>query len=157
MADSCNFGLFSYASGSGAVNALGGTSWSKINDGGNFMMTKCLLNSRVPEGGVVVIPSSKIPPLSSPPFFILKSERLRQKIYIAMQPTQGVLSLFMWETGSIFDQVLNEFNNNPAGIIPTPGNYLTLNSTIASSTTEAVPSLMRLLSNGAAPSHLATS
>ena len=49
----------SYASGYGSVNALGGTSWAKINAGGNFMMTKCLLNGPLGSGGVVVIPSSK--------------------------------------------------------------------------------------------------
>ena len=50
----------SYASGFGVVNALGGTSWAKINAGGNFMMTKCLLNGASGSGGVVVIPSSEI-------------------------------------------------------------------------------------------------
>lgn len=50
----------SYASGYGSVSALGGTSWAKINAGGNFMMTKCLLNGPLASGGVVVIPSSMV-------------------------------------------------------------------------------------------------
>ncbi|CAD6575858.1 MAG: hypothetical protein ASARMPREDX12_007601 [Alectoria sarmentosa] len=59
--NSCNFALVSYASGYGSVNALGGTSWAKVNAGGNFMMTKCLLNGPLASGGVVVIPSTQQP------------------------------------------------------------------------------------------------
>ena len=57
--ESCNFAILSYASGYGGVQALGGTSWAKVNAGGNFMMTKCLLNGPMSSGGVVVIPSCK--------------------------------------------------------------------------------------------------
>ena len=52
----------SYTTGYDSVAALGGTSWAKINAGGNFMMTKCLLGERQESGGVVVIPSSMLLP-----------------------------------------------------------------------------------------------
>lgn len=107
--NSCNFAIMSYASGYGSVNALGGTSWAKINAGGNFMMTKCLLNGPLASGGVVVIPSME-------------------------QPRQSVLSLFMWESGSLFDTVLNSFSNSPAGMIPAPGDGLASNLTIVNTT-----------------------
>lgn len=58
--ESCNFALLSYAGGIGEHTFIGGTSWAKVNAGGNFMMTKCLLNIGEPSGGVVVVPSSKI-------------------------------------------------------------------------------------------------
>ena len=52
----------SYTAGYDTVAALGGTSWAKINAGGNFMMTKCLLGEPLESGGVVVIPSSMLFP-----------------------------------------------------------------------------------------------
>lgn len=63
--NSCNFALLSYAQGFGSeVSALSDSSWAKVNAGGNVMIGKCGLDSRgmpknVPEGGVVVIPSSE--------------------------------------------------------------------------------------------------
>ena len=57
--DSCNFAIMSYFSGFGGMKALGGTSWAQVNSGGNFMMTRCLLNKPLASGGVIVIPSSK--------------------------------------------------------------------------------------------------
>ena len=38
------------------------------------------------------------------------------------QPTKAAISLFMWGTGSVFDIVLNSFTNDPAPMIPAPGN-----------------------------------
>ena len=55
----------SYAEGvEEAVSALGGSSWSRVNAGGNYMMRKCGLDSKghiknLPEGGVAVIPSGE--------------------------------------------------------------------------------------------------
>ena len=46
----------------------------------------------------------------------------------------------MWESGSLFDMILNAFSNKPAGIIPTPGNELALNWT--SINTTVVPRAM---------------
>jgi len=63
--DSCNFALLSYARGVDyQVSALGDSSWAKVNEGGNFMISRCGMDSRglpkgVPEGGVVAIPSSE--------------------------------------------------------------------------------------------------
>jgi len=54
-----------------------------------------------------------------------------------MSPTAAVLSLFMWESGSGFDGVLNSFTNNPAGMIPAPGNGLALNMTSENATIAA--------------------
>ncbi|KAL9130759.1 MAG: hypothetical protein Q9175_006945, partial [Cornicularia normoerica] len=50
------------------------------------------------------------------------------------QPKQSVLSLFMWESGSLFDTILNSFSNKPAGMIPAPGNGLTSNWTSVNTT-----------------------
>ncbi|KAL9073967.1 MAG: hypothetical protein Q9161_002589 [Pseudevernia consocians] len=113
--NSCNFALLSYSSGYGSVNALGGTSWAKVNAEGNFMMTKCLLNGPLGSGGVVVIPSTE-------------------------QRKQPVLSLFMWQSGSLFDLILNSFSNSPAGMIPAPGDVLASNLT--SIDTTGVPPVM---------------
>jgi len=63
--DSCNFVILSYAQGvEHEVSALGSSSWAKVDAGGNSMISRCGLDGRgtpkgVPEGGVVVIPSSK--------------------------------------------------------------------------------------------------
>lgn len=57
---SCNFAIMSYTQGYNSVKAIGGTSWANVNAGGNFMLTKCLLNGPRSSGGVVVIPSGEI-------------------------------------------------------------------------------------------------
>ncbi|CAF9934867.1 hypothetical protein IMSHALPRED_009868 [Imshaugia aleurites] len=107
--DSCNFALMSYAYGPGSVTALGGTSWAKVNARGNFMMTKCLLNGPLGSGGVVAVPSTG-------------------------QPSQSVLSLFMWQSGSLFDTILNSFSNSPAAMIPAPGDGFASNWTSVNTT-----------------------
>lgn len=58
----------------------------------------------------------------------------------AGQPRQSVLSLFMWESGSLFDTVLNSFSNNPAGMIPAPGDGVASNWTSVNTT--GVPPVM---------------
>ncbi len=54
-----------------------------------------------------------------------------------MSPTASALSLFMWESGSVFDTILNSFTNSPAGIIPAPGNGLAMNLTSENTTIAA--------------------
>lgn len=82
------------------------------------MMTKCLLGVPLESGGVVVIPSTQ-------------------------QPKQSVLSLFMWESGSLFDLILNSFSNRPAGMTPAPGNALASNLTTMN-TTGVSPAMLEL-------------
>lgn len=55
-------------------------------------------------------------------------------VFLDMSPTASVLSLFMWESGSIFDGILNSFTNSPAGMIPAPGNGLAANLTSVNAT-----------------------
>ena len=46
----------------------------------------------------------------------------------------------MWESGSLFDMILNSFSNSPAGMIPAPGNEVAVNWTLVNTT--AVPRTM---------------
>ena len=40
----------------------------------------------------------------------------------------------MWESGSLFDIIMNSFSNNPAGMIPAPGGVFASNWTSAKTT-----------------------
>ena len=51
----------SYTGSEEMYNFIGKTSWKKINDGGNFMIRKCLLDKRINSGGAVVIPGGELP------------------------------------------------------------------------------------------------
>ena len=47
----------------------------------------------------------------------------------------------MWESGSLFDTILNSFSNNPAAMIPAPGDALASNET-AVNTTGVPPTML---------------
>ena len=55
----------------------------------------------------------------------------------------------MWQSGSLFDMVVNSFSNQPAGMTPAPGNALASNLTTMNTT--GVPPNMLGLFHAALP------
>lgn len=140
MKDSCNFVIMSYCGGDGDLTPVGATSWAKVNAGGNSMINQCILRSSPPSGGVVVVPSSENPlPMELPRTGWLIDPPL------VNPPIKAVLTLWMWETGSLFDAILNEFTNNPAPMVPVSGNVL-LCEWASGNATGVEPDMLRSMS-----------
>ena len=51
--------LGSFASITTGNSALGASSWAAINAAGNYLISKCMVNTANPGGGVIVIQSGK--------------------------------------------------------------------------------------------------
>ena len=49
---------------------------------------------------------------------------------VVSDPSKAAVSLFMWASGSMFDLIMNAFTNDPAHMIPAPGNGNVLNQTL---------------------------
>ena len=89
------------------------------------MINQCAPRSGPVSGGVIVIPSGEL---------LWTSINFRAELMngcTVSNPSKAAVSLFMWASGALFDQILNAFTNDPAPIIPTPGNGLNFSWTSA--------------------------
>lgn len=110
----------SYAGSVDDYSFMGKTSWKRVNENGNSMIRKCLLNKEIRSGGAVVVPGSE---LVIDTRLTFKGRSLIVKI-VGESPA---VSLFMWASESMFDIIMNSHNNHPASMIPAPGNGIISN------------------------------
>ena len=114
----------SYAGGVDDYSFVGATSWAQINHEGNAMIAQCMLHPGLHSGGAVVVHSSEHSSKNIFPCWFLID-------LSALDRAKAAVNLFMWESGSTFDFIMNSFTNGPAPMIPAPGNGFISNWTSA--------------------------
>ncbi|KAL9103517.1 MAG: hypothetical protein Q9163_001435 [Psora crenata] len=105
---SCNFMLSSHASATLGIVPLGTSSWATIHRMGDLLITECMRHATAPAGGVIFIPP------------------------VAQHTLVRVLTLWMWQTGSMWDGMVNCYMNAPGGLVPpSPDRLTNLSSTLS--------------------------
>ena len=111
-AGTCNMALMSYAETPDKHVALGVSSWASVMWRGADLINRCMYMH--PDlGGSVIIPSCTLPRAISDPHSV-DTDKFVSSVY-GMNP---VLRLFMWESGSYFDALCNEIQNDRTSITP---------------------------------------
>lgn len=128
----CNMAIMSYAASPLMHISLGLSSWRNVKWNGDSLINRCIYMGPT-EGGRVIVPnctsSANICVKFDIPFICTN----RSPSVAGALP---VLSLFLWESGSYFDFVCNELQNDPSSITPTMMSLMTAtNGTLAQNST----------------------
>ena len=95
----------SFYSGIGHATSIGSTSWNSVKRAATALVTECVI-APLGAGGSVVVTSGKALKFCNQLTLILVCDA-------DASPMDPVLTLFMWETEWVFENILNDIQNDP--------------------------------------------